>query len=80
MSGDPRADWISAAKSLTMLAGVAAGAHTPYQIGKSNFGTPTSAIVGISGTRDERREVLTPNARSDPSLIAGRAVGIGANM
>ena len=39
----------------TTPAGVRAGAHTPYQMGKLKPATPASAIVGTSGSNDERR-------------------------
>jgi hypothetical protein len=43
---------------------VPAGTHIPYQNGKSNPATPASAIVGTSGSKVERRAVLTPSGRS----------------
>ena len=51
--------------------------HIPYQIGKSNPATPASAIVGTSGSKVERRAVLTPNATSVPLRMWGRAREIG---
>src|SRR6266404_4902883 len=62
----------------TTLAGVPAGTHIPYQIGKSNPATPASAIVGTCGNKVERRAVVTPSGKSLPSRIAGRVIEIGA--
>src|SRR6184192_2400330 len=58
-------------------AGVPAGAHSPYQMGKSKPATPASAIVGTSGNRAERRAVLTPSATSVPSRMWGKAREMG---
>src|SRR6266851_6466875 len=69
---------MSIASLSTTPAGVPAGTHIPYQIGKSNPATPASAIVGTSGNRTERRAVLTPSAMSLPSRIWGRASSMGA--
>jgi hypothetical protein len=52
---------------------VPAGTHTPYQIGQSKPETPAFAIVGTSGSKDERFLVVTPSARSLPARISTRA-------
>jgi hypothetical protein len=57
---------MSFASALAKPGSAPAGAHTPYQIGKSKSGTPASDIVGTSGSRRERRSVLTPSATSSP--------------
>ena len=62
----------------TTSAGVPAGTQIPYQIGKSNPATPASAIVGTSGSKVERRAVVTPSGRSLPSRIRGNTIAIGA--
>ena len=54
--------------------------RNPYsipQIEKSNPATPASAIVGASGSKVERRAVLTPNATSVPLRMWGRAREMG---
>jgi hypothetical protein len=58
---------MSRASVLTMPAGVCAGAQIPYQIGKSKPATPACVSGGTSGSRRERRAVLTPSATSLPS-------------
>jgi hypothetical protein len=56
----------------TTAAGVPAGTQIPYQIGKSNPGTPASAIVGTSGSKADRRAVVTPSGNS-----LRRGLGLG---
>ena len=68
---------MSFASLSTTPVGVPAGTHIPYQIGKSNLATLASAIVGTSGSKVERRAVLTPSATSVPSRMWGRAREIG---
>ena len=58
---------VTRASVLTMPAGVCAGAQIPYQIGKSKPATPACVSGGMSGSRRERRAVLTPSATSLPS-------------
>src|SRR5882762_10917062 len=52
-SGPASARAMSFESLLTTLVGAPAGAHIPYQIGKSNPATPASAIVGTSGSKVE---------------------------
>ena len=47
---------------------------------KSNLATLASAIVGTSGSKVERRAVLTPSATSVRSRMWGRAREIGAKQ
>ena len=68
-SGPASTRAISLESLLTTPVGVPAGAHIPYQIGKSNPATPASAIVGTSGSKLERRAVVTPSGNKLPSRI-----------
>ena len=52
----------------------------PYQIGKSNLAALASDVMGTSGSKIERRAVLTPSATSVPSRMWGRAREIGAKQ
>jgi len=58
---------MSRASLLTISCGFRAGAQIPYQIGKSKPSAPASASGGTSGSRRERRTVLTPSATRPPS-------------
>src|SRR3984893_15014034 len=64
----------------TRPVGVPAGAHIPYQIGKSTPATPASAIVGTCGSKIERRAVVTPSGNSLPSRIGVKVIEMGAIM
>ncbi|MNV91430.1 hypothetical protein D3C71_1859220 [compost metagenome] len=60
---------ISALRVFTTLAGVPAGANTPYQVLTSKFLKPDSATVGTSGSDELRLADVTANGRSLPDLI-----------
>ena len=79
ISGVAKVRAMSFASLSTTPAGVPAGTHTPYQIGQSKPETPASAIVGTSGSKDERFLVVTPSARSLPARISTRASWMGAS-
>ena len=52
-----------------MAGGVRAGACTPNQAVASKSGMPASAMVGTSGSEEERPAPLTASARSRPSRM-----------
>lgn len=76
-SGDRRASETAAASSATTGAGVSAGAHSPYQMGKAKPSAPTSASVGTSGSSGDRQAAVTPIATSVPAARWGAAIGMG---
>ena len=67
-------------KLVNDVGGVCAGAQIPYQIRKSNPATPASAIVGTSGSKVDRRAVVTPKGNSLSSLRWVRVIEKGAIM
>src|SRR6185436_19871977 len=58
-----------------MGAGVAVGAHNPYQEVTSKPGSVVSCMVGTSGSCDMRFRLVTASARTRPDWIAGSTAG-----
>ncbi|MCE2949311.1 MAG: hypothetical protein LXA50_19875 [Betaproteobacteria bacterium] len=64
--------WLS---QVTIGRGRAAGPKMPYQVSYSYFGTPASAMVGISGKAGERLRPDMPSGRSLPARRCPDAAG-----
>ena len=66
---------ISAFTTFTTVAGVPAGANTPYQVLTSKSLKPDSDTVGTSGMDELRLAEVTASGRSLPDLIWAMADG-----
>jgi hypothetical protein len=67
-SGCAKAKAISRDKRKVISLGVPAGTADPYQVMKSNSGSPASATEGVSGKESKRLALDTANATNLPDF------------